>query len=186
VFLDMDGVMNNQLAYARSIETPPIHPPENPSYLTVDPACVIRLKQWVERNDADVVLSTSWRSPHIDDGGWLNENGQNSHSQMNNRDIWIALQWGGWTDVARLIGNTPRIYNLIRGEEINFWLKQHPARFKKGVTPYLILDDSDDMTASQKKKHFVRTVEDDGLTEADITRMDEMLRQQTLMRNTTP
>ena len=177
VFLDMDGVMNNDEAFERCKNGDAgTFPPKNAFYMTVAPECVMRLKKWVEEHDARVVMSTSWRSGIIDDGGW---SAPKTMSQSCNFEIWNALQWGGWTDVeSRLIGNTPRIHNTIRGKEIDAWLEKHPEAFQEGVTPVIILDDSSDMTPKQKKHWFVKTDEKLGLTDREVLRMTDKLKTQ--------
>jgi HAD domain in Swiss Army Knife RNA repair proteins len=181
VFLDMDGVMNNRKAFADALKTPPVYPPGNISFMTVDPLCVLRLKKWIIDNKADIVMSTSWRSNKMDDGGW---EAPTERSQAANHDIWRALSWGGWPDVSNyLIGNTPKIYEKPRGAEIQAWLEAHPERYKSGETPYLILDDCSDMTNSQKKYNFIKTNPDEGLLDSDVLLMDALLDRQILFIN---
>lgn len=181
VFLDMDGVMNNDEAFERCKNGDAgTYPPKNAHYMTVAPECVMRLKKWVDEHDARVVMSTSWRSGIMDDGGWSDPK---TLSQSCNFEIWNALQWGGWADVeSRLIGNTPRIHNKIRGKEIDAWLEKHPEAFQEGVTPVIILDDSSDMTPKQRKNWFVRTDEGFGLTDKDVLKMNEKLKSQQQLR----
>ena len=50
-----------------------------------------------------------------------------------------------------------------RGEEIAAWLEEHPE-----VTQYVIFDDDFDMTEEQKKKHFVQTHWNTGITHKHI------------------
>jgi hypothetical protein len=173
----MDGVMNNDAAFERAKDGEPgTFPPKNVFYMTVDPACVMRLKKWVEDNDARVVMSTSWRSGIMDDGGWSNPK---TLSQSCNFEIWNALVWGGWSDVeTHLIGNTPRIHNKIRGVEIDAWLDAHPLECKENETPVIILDDSNDMTRKQKREWFVHTNEKFGLTDDDVLKMSKLLETQ--------
>jgi HAD domain in Swiss Army Knife RNA repair proteins len=176
VFLDMDGVMNNDKAFAKGLKgVEGVDFPHGlPGYLTVDKECVLRLKRWVEENGADVVMSTSWRDDKMDAHGW--ERRADNGKFRANHDIWLALTWGGWTDVVeRLIGNTPRLYGKSRGDEIDAWLKAHPERYAPGETPVVILDDTTDMTAKQKSACFVRTVEEIGLTDEDVVKMSQIV-----------
>ena len=103
IFLDIDGVLN-------CWRTP------NPRKLPyiVDPRLLERLKSIVERADADVVLTSTWR---YDPAG-----------------LFSARNWGiPFVDVI------PDMPGRPRREEILRWLQEHAA-----VRRFAILDDEDD------------------------------------------
>lgn len=111
-----------------------------------EPELVYRLNLIVDRTDAEIVLSSSWR--HQPD--WRE-----------------ALKASGV--FKPLLDRTPRRSDhkkygighnqLCRGHNIQDWLDDHPE-----VERYVILDDSSDMLASQLP-NFFRTKTTEGLTQ---------------------
>jgi hypothetical protein len=103
IFLDIDGVLNCK-------NTP------NPRKLPyiVDPQLLKRFILLVERTDAKVVLSSTWR---YDPAG-----------------LFSATYWG-----IPFSGIIPDMPGRPRREEILAWLKGQP-----GVTRYVVIDDEDD------------------------------------------
>ena len=104
VFSDIDGVLNCK-------RTP------NPRKLPyiVDPVLLARFKTMVERADAKVVISSTWR---YDPAG-----------------LYSARHWG-----IPFIDVTPDIPEKPRRDEILAWLDQHRDK----TTRYVVLDDEDD------------------------------------------
>lgn len=165
----MDGVMNNDHAFKLSRQG--IFPKGNISAMTVSEICVHKLKTLVEQTNSEIVISSSWRSAKMDCQDW-----ENSHG---NFTVLNALQWAGWQCKDKLIGNTARFKeNVIRGFEIDHWLDNHPERFVRGVTPFIILDDDEDFTEEQIKKHFVKTDPSKGFQLNEFNKALQMLNDQ--------
>lgn len=103
IFLDLDGVLNCK-------ETP------NPRKLpyVVDERLLARLKQLLDRTDAQVVLSSTWR---LDPAG-----------------IFSAKHWG-----VPFIDVCPDMPDNSRRDEALTWLSAHPD-----VARFAVIDDEDD------------------------------------------
>ena len=103
IFLDIDGVLNCQRT-------------SNPRHLPyiIDDALLTRLRQLVDRTDASVVLSSTWR---YDPAG-----------------IFSAKRYG-----IPFIDVIPDLPHEPRRKEILQWLQEHPE-----VTRYIVIDDEDD------------------------------------------
>ncbi len=142
LFLDYDGVINR---FPSDGEATPVRMVGE--IMTIaDPELVYRLNILVDRTDADIVLSSSWRH------------------QKNWRE---ALAASGI--MQPLLDRTPRYssgkkygiaeIDLCRGHNIQDWLDDHPE-----VTRYAILDDSADMLPHQLP-NFFQTDVTSGLTQ---------------------
>jgi hypothetical protein len=103
IFLDIDGVLN-----CKATPNPRKFP-----YI-VDPRLLNRLQRLLERTEAEVVLSSTWR---YDPAG-----------------LFSAKHWG-----IPFIDVIPDMPKRPRRDEILEWLKNHPD-----VTRYVIIDDEDD------------------------------------------
>ena len=103
IFLDIDGVLNCK-------KTP------NPRKLPyiVDTKLLERFESLLERTDAKVVLSSTWR---YDPAG-----------------LFSAKHWG-----VPFVGITPDMPKQPRRNEVLAWLKEHPD-----VDRYAVIDDEDD------------------------------------------
>ncbi len=150
IFLDYDGVINR-------IDPPRYHTPTLTvgDYLTMaEPELVYRLNLVVDRTDAEIVLSSSWRHSPT----WREE-----------------LRASGV--VRPLLDRTPRYsstakygieeHQLCRGHNIQDWLDEHPD-----VERYAILDDSADMLLHQLP-NFFKTETAVGLTEEIAKRIED-------------
>ncbi|GAB3546380.1 HAD domain-containing protein [Spirosoma fluminis] len=139
IFLDIDGVLNSELFYLSSIQ-------EKKKQLRkkaksediewreyhleqIDPKSVGLLNSIIEKTDAKVVLSSSWRK-------------SNSKEYMQS-----LLEEQGFK--GELIDRTP-IGDGQRGKEIDAWLAVNPR-----IERYVILDDDSDMTEHQLQHHYV-------------------------------
>jgi hypothetical protein len=172
IFLDMDGVLNNRLSLKRAQEG--IFPPGNLRLSTVDPTCVCRLKDFVTDVDAEIVISSSWRSRHMDQDDWEIRPSLTS----GNASVLNALRWCGWSCHHLLIGNTAHLYDSPRGDEIDDWLTKHRERYVYNQTSYLIFDDCNDFSEIQLSKHLVRTNSEYGITLEDIAKARKLLENQ--------
>ena len=125
--------------------------PLNLLRIHLDPARVAILNGVLERADAVVVLSTSWRN--WPDQGLVAE----------------KLAEAGFR--GNVVGGTPGWLGprKSRGDEIQAWLDEHDGE----VEAFVILDDSDDMGALMP--YLVLTDPVDGLTEAHVPRLLELL-----------
>lgn len=113
VFLDIDGVLNSR-AYDRE---------RTPEDGNIDVTRLPLLRQLIERTDAKVVLTSSWRE-HWDPLG--------AQTDAVGEALAATLLCHG----VPLYDRTPAIGN-DRPAEISAWLADHPA-----VESFVILDDS--------------------------------------------
>jgi len=146
LFLDVDGVLNNEAAFLRRQKD------------DLDPDCLKRFFELVERTGCTVVLSSSWRNlTHCEER--LERNGVTKTFHPSD-------------------GRTPRLNTVqkngiwisrIRGDEIHDWLARHPE-----VSIYAIVDDESDMRPEQEA-FFVQTDFKTGLTDKHVERLVAIL-----------
>ena len=149
IFLDIDGVLNNEehivkihgllgkeqyLDLLREI-----------GELPFDYRSCELLQKFIKETNVEVILSSTWR---------LNPEAPN-----------IIKRYAG----IEIKDITPRL-NGIRGEEIQQYLDNH-----KEISNYVILDDDSDMLESQKK-HFVKVNNKVGLTIKEIIQCENILK----------
>ena len=130
VFLDIDGVLNNQNHILKLIELlgekQYCQLNKDLGEIPFDYRSCKWLHKLIKETNADVILSSTWRiSKDL-------INGIEKYAEIKIKDV------------------TPRL-NTIRGEEIQQYLDTH-----KEITNYVIIDDDKDMLESQKD-HFVNT-----------------------------
>lgn len=117
LFLDIDGVLNSQRTLMATGSYPFCFDEHNKARF--DWIAVGLIRKLCEKEDASIVLSSSWR------------HGKGSvHQCANGLDLPI-------------FDKTPSLPG-VRGEEIQDWLNRHPE-----VTHYAIVDDNSDMLESQ-------------------------------------
>lgn len=131
LFLDIDGVLNCEKTWRTCDEM-------------IDADCLRRLLSLIERNNAKIVLSSSWRGiPRLEE----------------------RLVRAGMS--AHLIGRTPRLYteDRIRGDEIAQWLEVAASGepFHDRPINYVIVDDDSDMRPEQKSRFVQTSFESGGL-----------------------
>lgn len=152
IFLDIDGVLNTTQRYFFK---------DCLIYDTIFMIEIDKLKNLrgvIEKTDAKVVLSTSWRRMGEDLVDWLS----------------ALLPVVGATPYYQELPDDP-LYPVtsplhrFRGREIDHWLKNNPL-----VTDWVIADDDGDMLEYQLKR-FVQTDGDFGLTETLSYRMMHIL-----------
>ena len=151
IFLDFDGVLNSA-AYWECAE-------QHGGVSPFDPVLLARLDALIERTDAHIVVTSSWRG--------------NIMSSRNVLKAWGLKHW------ERVIGTTPdlsiaRSSGLYvaceRGDEVSRWLREADP---EGVTRYVILDDGHDFGGLTV--YLVRTDYLVGLTEADAEKAVSIL-----------
>jgi HAD domain in Swiss Army Knife RNA repair proteins len=135
IFLDIDGVVVTEASLRAA----------GPK--SADVSCVAHLNEIVEKADAEVVISSSWRIVHSLDF------------------IRGVLCGAGFRWPDRIIDATCRMQYRIeygvavgraeRSDEIRAWLEANPRR------AFVILDDDVD---SEIRGHYVRTSSDAGLS----------------------
>ena len=151
LFLDFDGVLNNwkyDNPWLGNCKLKDGYTDRDQFGFLFDTTCVQNLKTIIDATDAKIVISSSWRHLGLDK---------------------ILVLWnerklpGEVIDIIPLNDSltTGNYESLSRGDCIAEWLSQNP------VEGYLIIDDTDDFLAVQKK-YFVQTERDDGLTSFDV------------------
>lgn len=129
IFLDIDGVLNTprfQMIQIKNFECDAYE-----SQFNFDPICMRNLKELIDKTDAYIVVSSTWRFDP--DPRYMNE-------IVNNLKLYGI--------VDRIIGVTPDLsekYNsmLIRGHEIKQWIKENKNTFN--IDKFVIIDDDNDM-----------------------------------------
>jgi HAD domain in Swiss Army Knife RNA repair proteins len=177
VFLDIDGVLNSKSFFNTSrVSDSGLVPDGNPPHLVMDTEAVDVLRKWVEKNDAKIVISSSWRDNEMNAGGWNDANKSNFF-------IANAMKWCGWVNVENyLIGNTGYLWSKRRGVEIDDWIYKN-SEYCKENTVYIILDDMPGFSDIQKKEWLVKINGEAGLKEKDCQRMDGKMLRQSLKSN---
>lgn len=139
IFLDFDGVLNSR----RYLEK------HGGVGVAIDPARLELLKQLVYATDAEIVLSTSWRS-HWSIIGWMGDAvGQEINRIFDSAGLYV---YDKTPDLGR-----------NRDEEIAAWLKAHPQ-----VKSFVVLDD-EPFGEGILRDHFVLTSRlRNGLDEDDV------------------
>ena len=100
IFLDIDGVLNSDLWFKSEAASKLTHPQNQ-----FDPRCVALLQKILDRTEASVVLSSTWRKNH-------------SKHQMRSifESVGLRLNLGDFTPVLAEKNN-----GIIRGNEILKW-----------------------------------------------------------------
>lgn len=144
IFLDIDGVLNCW-STTRFLFN---------HCLFVDTRKVLRLRDIVERTNAQIVLSSSWR---------CTESASDKRAYHQLMEEFKRLRCPLWIDV------TPIIPVVNREKEIQAWLEKHPE-----VTNYVILDDYW-QELMEEIEHLVICDEAIGLTKKEAERAIAML-----------
>ena len=123
LFLDCDGVLNSSTWWTHCSD---IHKPGE-LWPKLDPTCVMRLHDILDRTGAVVVVSSTWRTTI-----------RGTRYQFKREGLKLSGR--------QLIGVTPSLRRAqqpcIRGDEIALWLARRP---QTRVERFVILDDEDDM-----------------------------------------
>lgn len=161
IFLDFDGVLNNQLWYVAT-KGQRADPITGQRILDdIDPKSVEHLNILVKNTGAKVVVSSTWRLGR-------------TVEQL--QEILVRNGFEG-----EVIGKTddlrPRDGGgyILRGNEILKWLETHNEKhFGCDAISYVIFDDDSDMLFWQKD-NFIQTDPYCGLTPSDVWRATKIL-----------
>lgn len=140
LFLDVDGVLNCLNTWGSCDDM-------------IDPDCCARLLNLLERTQARVVLSSSWRGM---------------------APLEKRLERAGV--MAHVIGRTPhkRTNDQVRGHEIELWMRSHPAELGEGGR-YAIVDDDADMLPEQMARFVQTSFHHGGLQDVHCERLEILL-----------
>lgn len=143
IFLDIDGVLNST-KWAISLDGEFNHPINQ-----VDPAAVARLNRITDATGAKIVVSSAWRRVF----------------QIQAADPLLSLQgclktYGVTGEVIDMTPYKPNCVRNRRGKEIEEWVNENYSVIEK----FVVIDDSID-DIGKMKKHLVRTILEDGLTD---------------------
>jgi len=180
IFLDIDGVLNSNdwYVYRRDNVAMDSVNSQYPFY-EFDPRAIVRLNRIIEKTEAKIVVSSSWRS---------GETIESLQKLLNSVGV-----------IGEVIGLTPHLwsnkpyegmdgYRMPRGCEIDWWLDNH-GDFQRinwskeeqikyvgeaKVKNYIILDDDSDMLYGQRE-HFIKTPHMTGLTDELANKAIEIL-----------
>ena len=132
IFLDFDGV----IVTASS------------QFNRFDRSCMEHLTHIIDKTDANIVISSSWR--------------------IGNGFRALRAMFDGFGLFHRVIGVTPMLNgNMIRGQEIDAWIKNPllSSKLELNLKSFVILDDDSDMEPHMDRLVLVPT--DTGLTEKE-------------------
>ena len=170
IFLDVDGVLNCMPDNHRQV-WPDFMGGADERAFGLNPELILNLKNLLDRTDAKIVVSSSWR--HFDDYEPF------AHG-VYWRDV-LAKRLGRKAEDI-FIGSTPSCsdpYMLlhgvseyaVRGKEINTWMKENENKFGKPYEDYnfcIIDDEVTDILRVFKSKYVVHTNYKTGLTSQDV------------------
>lgn len=145
IFLDIDGVLNNEQAFHAAWEIN-----HKVNVYVLDEECVRRLVTLVKActPEPQIVLSSTWR---------LGDRGMNT-IKAKLAEYGLALH-----------SVTPRLSGDMRGEEIAAWLAANGTERR-----FVILDDDSDMLPDQLP-FFVQTATKTGLLDEHVRKATEIL-----------
>ena len=153
LFLDFDGVMVTDRYQAQLTDT---NCPLRDDYgAKFDPVCVENLRRIIDSTDAGIVITSTWKM----------DMGLDGIQQM-----WDVRQLPG-----KVIGVTPDIDPIHRGNEVQAWLDANP-----GAVRYAIIDDTPFLNFFNEEQlpHLFRVDERTGLDEKTVTKVIELLKSQ--------
>lgn len=145
IFLDVDGVLNN----TRTAET-------FEDYIFVSDEKIELLKEIVDKTDAKIVLSSSWRR------GWQakDNNPRCAHDEVR---LFNAFELKLGEHGLHLMGYTPHLWH--RGKEIARWLEDWTG---ESIESFVILDDLDKEFLKPHSNRLIQTKISEGLTKDHV------------------
>lgn len=144
IFLDIDGVLNNQVWYM-SDKFREGSTKEEYEVSQFDPRCVRLLNNLTDTTGAKIVVSSSWRLGRtVDELSELFEK------------VGITGQVIDKTPLLRFTGLENYYYSVPRGCEIKAWIEMNKGIIGDKVSrlKYVILDDDSDMLYWQRDKYI--------------------------------
>ena len=144
-----DGVLNCATTERRLVS--------EPVFSFVDTRKVLRLREILEKTDATLVLSSSWRA-----GAFAHASVSDKQAYLELRAEFKRLRCPLWIDCTPIMSGS-------REEEIKKWLERHPE-----VTDFVILDDVFEELISLKD-HLVLTNWQTGLDKVAANKVIELL-----------
>ena len=148
ILLDFDGVLNCSTSKSRA----PFPAPPEFCYIGLDSDKIRNLAKIVQKTDAKIVLTTTWRE-HYEIGAYKQMDPVGKY--MNNKFRKFGL---------KIYDKIQRGKRFDRGRDVKVWLDEHPQ-----VTDFVILDDEEIGYYNDYDlfdPHFVKTLWDGhGLTE---------------------
>ena len=152
IFIDVDGVLNRICEGGISTPIKMV----GDIMTMADPELVYRLNLIVDRTGAEMVLSSSWR--HLKNWRATMKASGIVKSFLDRTDTQTKKHGGFSMEGGE--------YRRVRGNVIQAWLNEHP------VERYAIIDDDDDMLASQFP-NFFKTDPAFGLTQEIADRIEK-------------
>jgi hypothetical protein len=150
IFLDIDGVLNNQLWYKETKHIDKTKDTmEEHELRQFDPRCIEILNNIIEKTNAKVVISSSWRI------GKSVEQLENLFEKVGFKgdiiDKTPSLQFQTFSK-----GYEDYNYSVPRGNEIKAWLEMNKGTLGEKISRlrYAILDDDSDMLYWQRENYF--------------------------------
>ena len=146
LFLDFDGVLVTDRGQKYHLETNGTLRDEHGALF--DPKCVKCLKEIIDATDADIVISSTWKMEMGLDG--------------------ICQMWRDRNLPGNVIGVTPDIDPIHRGDEIAAWLNSYGEDCR-----YAIIDDTPftDFFREEQHKHLFKVDERIGIDEETVKRI---------------
>lgn len=146
IFLDIDGVLTSAN-----------------SNWKLDPVLFARLKIILDKTDANLVISSSWR-------------GDDKESTIRNLTDTTHPLIGDnpFPFIDKIIGVTPRCNAWMRGQEIRAWFDRHKTLGKIDDIRWIAIDDEEDFFADQSD-NVVYTKSSTGIQDIDVELAIKML-----------
>lgn len=145
IFLDIDGVLNTPKTAICHGDARPLKPE---TWKKLDSYGISMLKRLCHETGANVVLSSAWRM-FVD-----------------------FANFGRCLDIP-IIGKTPALFNVFRGDEIKHFLDHQT----EDIESYVIFDDDSDTLPSQLK-HFIKVDGKNGISVDDYYKAIRILNNQ--------
>lgn len=166
IFLDIDGVLNNDSCVIRIIT-------ENGNNIlkfTFSTNVLDNLRKIIDKTNAYIVISSHWRLTEKRFNHWQ-KTGESSDNLWNN----LIENFRPYGLVDKIIGVTPRLLypslkSVERGTEIEKWIENNSDL---SIESMVILDDDNDM--SPYSSHLILCNSGEGLTEEIATCAIKML-----------
>ncbi|AUG85385.1 hypothetical protein FDJ20_gp117 [Vibrio phage Thalassa] len=154
IFLDFDGVINAQTGEWKTTEVP-----DYLGYCPHNPKLVQTLNILIERSQADLVISSTWRL---------------GTDITTLQQVCTAIGIKG-----KVIGKTDSLGKwTVRGNEIDKYIDEHKEQlgydYSWNYKSYVILDDDSDMLLPQAA-NFVRIDNEVGITLKDVEKAMQVL-----------